>query len=148
MGEEKLAFTRRFLVLGNTVLLIWIFLASASALLYNQIYGWLYLVFLSALTYAFLRRLGCISCYFCESCTSGFGRLAGDFFGRGPVKRLSFGRRLGVVVFMYVLLLPVPVVFLALAGLSVSSVAVLGCLLAVSVYSLSTWYNRKLSING
>jgi hypothetical protein len=79
----------------------------------------------------------------CKACTGGFGRLAGVFFGRGFVKKTSVGNRLSLVVFMYVLLLPVPAAFVALAGFSVASVAVLGCLLAVSVYSLSTWYNRK-----
>jgi hypothetical protein len=148
VGEEKLVFTRRFLVLGNLGLLTWIILASASALFYNQVYGWLYLVFLFIMAYAVLRRLGCSSCYMCKACTSGFGRLAGDFFGRGFVRKESVGNRLSIVAFLYVLLLPIPVAFVVLAGFSFASVAVLGCLLAVSVYSLSTWYNRKLPING
>jgi hypothetical protein len=84
----------------------------------------------------------------CKTCTSGFGRLAGDFFGRGFVKKASVGNRLSIVAFLYVLLLPVPAAFVVLGGFSVASIAVLGCLLAVSVYSLSTWYNRKLSTNG
>jgi hypothetical protein len=146
VGEEKLVFTRRFLVLGNLGLLAWIILASASALFYNQVYGWLYLIFLFIIAYAILRRLGCSSCYICKDCTSGFGRLAGDFFGGGFVRKESVGNRLGLVAFLYVLLLPVPAAFLALAGFSVVSIAVLGCLLALSVYSLSTWY-RKLPIN-
>ena len=148
MGEEKLVFTRRFLVLGNLGLLAWIILTSASVLFYNQVYGWLYLIFLFIMAYAVLRRLGCSSCYLCKTCTSGFGRLAGDFFGRGFVKTQSVGNRLGLVAFMYVLLLPVPVAFVVLGGFSVASFAVLGCLLAVSVYSLSTWFNRKLPTNG
>jgi hypothetical protein len=145
---ETLVFTRRFLVLGNLGLLAWIFLASASVLFFNPIYGWFYLVFLVAMVYAVLRRLGCRSCYMCKACSSGFGRLAGDFFGRGYLKKASVGGRLGVVVLMYVLLLPVPAVFTVLAGFSVVSVLVLGCLLILSTYSLSTWCNRQLPLNG
>jgi hypothetical protein len=148
VGEEKLVFTRRFLVLGNLGLLAWVFLASASVLFFNPVYGWLYLIFLVVMVYAVLRRLGCSSCYLCKACTSGFGRLAGDFFGRGCLKKECVGGRLGVVVFMYVLLLPVPAAFVMLSGLPFSSVLVLGSLLALSGYSLSTWHNRKLSING
>jgi hypothetical protein len=144
VGEEKLVFTRRFLVLGNLGLLAWIFLASTSVLFYNQVYGWLYLIFLFIMAYAILRRLGCSNCYMCKACTSGFGRLAGDFFGKGFIKKESVGNRIGVVALMYVLLLPVPAAFIVLSGLSVVSVFVLVCLLTMSVYSLLTSYNRKL----
>ena len=146
MGEEKLKFNKSFLVLGNLGLLAWIFLASASVLLYNQLYGWLYLVFLAFMVYAVLRKLGCSSCDRCKACMSGFGRLAGDFFGRGFVKGQSVGNRASVVVLMYVLLLPVPVTLLSLSphGISLFGVFVLAALLAVSVYSLATWFNRAV----
>jgi hypothetical protein len=146
MGEEKLEFSRSFLVLGNLGLLAWIFLASISVLLYNQLYGWLYLVFLALMVYAVLRRLGCSSCYLCKACTSGFGRLAGDFFGRGFVKKESMGNRLSLVVFTYALLVLVPVTLLSLSphGFSYVGVFVLICLLVISVYSLATWFNRAV----
>ena len=82
----------------------------------------------------------------CKVCTSGFGRLAGDFFGRGFVKKESVGNRLGLVVFMYVLLLPVPVALLLLSrdGFSYVGVFVLVTLLAISGYSLATWFNRTV----
>ena len=52
MSEEKLAFTRRIMTLGNFGLLLWVFLASASVIFYNQVYGWLYLIFLFVTVYA------------------------------------------------------------------------------------------------
>ncbi len=144
MGEEKLEFNRRFLILGNLGLLAWILLSSVSVMFYNLLYGWLYLVLLAFMAYAVLRRFGCSSCYLCKACTSGFGRLAGDFFGTGFVKKASLGNRIGLVAFMYVLLLPIPVVLLLLSRFSYTSLFVLGSLLALSIYSLATWYNRKL----
>jgi hypothetical protein len=121
-----------------------VFLASASVTFYNQLYGWLYLIFLFVTVYAILRRLGCSSCYLCKDCTSGFGRLAGIFFGKGYVKKQSVGNRLGWVIVVYVLLLPVPAAFLVMSGFSFASLFVLGCLIALSTISLSTWYNKKL----
>jgi len=146
LGEDKLVFSRRFLILGNLGLLAWIFLASICALFYNQLYGWGYLISLIFTVYAILRRLGCSSCYMCKVCTSGFGRLAGDFFGRGFVKKKSVGNRLGLVVIMYVLLLPVPVALLLLSRdrFSYVEVFVLVTLLAISAYSLATWFNRTV----
>jgi hypothetical protein len=142
LTEEKLDFTRMLLVLGNLSLLTWVFLSFFSVLLYNWLYGWLYLLLLAFIVYAVLRRMGCSSCYKCKTCTSGFGRLAGAFFGRGFVKKESVGNRLGVVAFVYVLLLPLPIILLSvslLGSFSYVKVLVLVCLLSLAVYSLTTW---------
>lgn len=146
MTEEKLVFTRILLVGGNLLLLAWVFLAFFSVLLYNFLYGWLYLVLLAFIVYAVLRRIGCSSCYKCKTCTSGFGRLAGAFFGRGFVKKESVGNRFGVVALVYVLLLPIPAVLLSfslLGSFSFVKVFVLFCLLIVAAYSLTTLYSRS-----
>ena len=146
MTEEKLDFSRRMLVLGNIGLLAWVFLAFFSVLFYNFLYGWLYLVLLAFIVYAVLRRIGCSSCYKCKACTSGFGRLAGAFFGKGYVKKESVGNRLGVVAIIYFLLLLLPTVLLSISLLNSFSyvkVMVLACLLAIAVYSLTTWFTRS-----
>jgi hypothetical protein len=151
LGEEKLYFRKRFLVLGNLGLLTWIFLASFCVIFFNQLYGWIYLVFLAFMVYIVLRRLGCRYCYNCRECTSGLGRLAGAFFGRGYQRKESVGNKLCLIAFIYVLLLPVPVVLMAINfghTFSYLKVLVPVCLLAVSAYSLSTWFNRAVTKKG
>jgi hypothetical protein len=146
LSEEKLDFKRPFLILGNLALLAWIFLAFFATWFYNQVYGWLLLLFTAAAIYMILRRLGCSSCYYCKSCTSGFGRLAGAFFGTGYLKKGSVGNRVGFIGFIYVLLAPLPIVLLTLSIIDVFAilkVAVLACLLAVTVYSLTTWFKKR-----
>ncbi len=146
MSEEKLEFTRRFIILGNFALLAWVFLAFFGVLFYNIIYGWLYLLIELALIYGILRRLGCSNCYSCKTCTSGFGRLAGAFFGKGFIKKESVGRRIGVIAFVYFLLFPLPAALLVLSmahAVSVLKVVALLCLLAMSAYSLTTWSKRS-----
>jgi len=146
LTEEKLEFTRPLLILGNLGLLAWVFLAFFGILFYNQIYGWLYLLLEAAVIYLILRRLGCNNCYKCKTCTSGFGRLAGVFFGKGYVKKESVGNRLGLIFFVYFLLLPLPsaILFFSIsAAFSFLKVLVLVCLLAIAAYSLTTWYNRS-----
>lgn len=114
------------MISANLALLAWILLAALSVGFYNQLYGWLYLAFLAFMVYVILRRLGCSSCYNCKSCTSGFGRLAGIFFGRAAIKKGSVGNRIGLVVFLYAVLLPVPAVlgvFSVLAAFFVEAAA-------------------------
>ena len=146
LSEEKLQFTRPFLIWGNLALLAWVFLAFFAMWFYNQIYGWLLLVFTAAAVYMILRRLGCSSCYYCKSCTSGFGRLAGAFFGTGYTKKGSVGNRKGFIVFIYFLLAPLPAAFLILSAVHAFAVVkgvVLACLLAVTFYSASTWSKKN-----
>jgi len=144
MTEEKLEFSRRLLILGNLGLLAWFSLAFFAVFFYNEIYCWLYLISEAIVIYAILRRLGCSSCYQCKSCTSGFGRLAGAFFGKGFVKRESMGNRVGLIGFVYFLLFPLPTIVSALSALQAFSflkVLALVCLLAFAAYSLATWLN-------
>ena len=146
MTEEKLEFTRRLLVLGNLGVLGMDFSIVLRSLFYNQIYGWFYLLLEALIVYAILRRLGCSSCYKCKTCTSGFGRIAGAFFGKGYVKKESVGNRLGLrsfCLFFAVSGSSRNSVFLAFAGFSFLKVLVLVCLFAVAVYSLTTWYKRS-----
>ena len=108
----------------------------------------LLLIFTAAAIYMILRRLGCSSCYHCKSCTSGFGRLAGAFFGAGYLKKGSVGNRKGIIAFIYFLLAPFPAVFLVLSTIQAFEVLkalVLVCLLAVTVYSGSTWRQTRQS---
>jgi hypothetical protein len=134
------------LVLGNLGLLAWIFIAFLNVYFYNQMYGLLYLVLESFIVYVILRRLGCSSCYLCKTCTSGFGRLTGAFFGKGFVKKDSVGNRIGVVVFFYFLLFPVPTAalfFSIIEFFSLIKLFMLICLLTLTVYSFTTWYNSS-----
>ncbi len=146
LTEEKLGFNRKFLIGGNIGLLGWVFLAFLSVLLYNQIVGWIYLLLLVFLIYVVLRRIGCSNCYKCKTCSSGFGRLAGAFFGKGFIKKESVGNMLGFIVFIYALLFPLPLVTLVLSlshTFSFIGVLVLICLLLVTSYSFLSSSNSS-----
>lgn len=145
MSEEKIEFTRPFLIYGNLTLLAWVLLAFLGTWLYNQILGWLLLVFTAAAIYLILRRLGCSSCYYCKACTSGFGRLAGAFFGTGFTKKNSVGNRIGFIGFIYFLLAPLPTALLIVSLLQVfasEKILVLVCLLIIAAYSFASWRKK------
>ncbi len=142
MTEAKLCFSRLFLVIGNIALFLWVTAAFFAVHIYNQLLGWLYLVFLLFMVYVVLRRLGCGSCSKCKPCTKGFGRLAGMFFAYGFLKRESVKNRLDAVGLVYFLLLPLPILTMMLQfELSFSTIetAVLGTILFFSFLSFVTW---------
>lgn len=142
MSEEKLEFSRSLLVFGNLMLALWILLGAIASWFYIPLAFWLFLLFAVFMVFAMLRRLGCSSCAYCKSCTSGFGRLAGWFFGKIPTKDLNSKTRLSFIVFIYCLLALVPSVFLTISIIQVFTAiktAVLIGVLSISLYSIATW---------
>lgn len=150
MSEEKLDFSRQLVILGNLGILAWVFLSFMGVWFFNQIGGWLLLLFNAFIIFVVLRRLGCSSCYNCKNCTSGFGRIAGVFFGKGATKTGSVGNRKVAIALVYFFLFLLPTGFLIFSLLQVFTiikVSVLVCLLAIAAYSLATWRKPKNAVN-
>lgn len=146
LSDEKLEFPRSLLVLGNLGLLAWVGLASVSVAITNVLYGGGFLVFAAAIVFLILRRTGCSSCYYCKTCTSGFGRLSGWFFGNRNTKDLRNKTALAFVAFVYVLLIPFPLTFVTISlfqGFTTLKILVLACLLLLSAYSMFTWLKPR-----
>jgi len=118
-------------------------LGAIACWFYNSLLGWFFLVFAFVMVFAILQRLGCSSCYYCKSCTSGFGKLADLFFGSGYMAgvKSSVGLK---VVFVYGLLGLVPIGFLAVSIMqefAASKIALLVFLLLLLFYS---GFSKKL----
>ena len=137
ISAETKAYSKALLVFGNIAIALWIVLAAVSCGFFNPIAGWLFLVVAFLLIFGVLRRLGCNSCYYCKSCTMGFGKIADLFFGEGYMIGVNSSGKLKVV-FVYGLLGVVPVGFLAVSVMqefAVSKILVLALLLLFLVYS-------------
>jgi len=146
LSGPKFDFSRRLVVFGNLTLLGWALMASLSLTLSNPLYACLLLLFTAAIIFLILRRLGCSSCYNCKSCTSGFGRLAGWFFGSRENKDLNNKTALVFVAVTYCLLIPIPLAMLSFSlvqEVTALKLLVLSCLLFVSIYSITTWLRRS-----
>ena len=102
----------------------------------------MFLIFIAAMVYLMLRRLGCSSCHYCKSCTSGFGRLAGWLFGNRSAKDLNNKTALGFVIIIYFVLglLPIATLTLSLAQtFDMPRFVLLLCILAVTLMSAIIW---------
>lgn len=125
------------LVLGNLAASLWIVLSAVACWLFNPLVGWLFLVSAFILIFGVLRRLGCNSCYYCKSCTMGFGKLADLFFGSGYMADVGSSIKYKIV-FAYILLGIIPIAFLAFSIMqefAVTKIALLALLLLLLFYS-------------
>ena len=139
-------YSRNFILGGNAVLSLWVFLAALAVWLYDQVFGYLFAIFVVASIYIVLRRTGCNSCAYCKACTLGFGKLAGVFFGTGNTKRISVGTRTAMVTFTYFFMAPLPIALLSLSLTQESTIlkiAVLICLLTISCASALSWFSKS-----
>jgi hypothetical protein len=112
-------------------------LGAISCWFFNPLVGWLFLVLALVLVFVILRRLGCNSCYYCKTCTMGFGKLSDLFFGTGTMAGVNSSVRLRLV-FVYGLLSIVPLAFLAVSIMqefAASKIVALLLLLILLFYS-------------
>lgn len=75
------------------------------------------------------------------------GRLSALYFGKRSLKDYKETYHLPVALFFYALIGPFPAAFAlvyTIQGFTVLKLAVLLCLLALSIYSASTWQTRKV----
>ena len=137
ISKDVKEYSKSLLILGNLGIALWIVISAIACWFFNPLLGWFFLIFAFVLVFAVLRRLGCSSCYYCKSCTMGFGKLADLFFGSGRMAGVNSSVGLKIV-FVYGLLGIVPIVFLAfsiLQGFAVTKIAVLAFLLLLLLYS-------------
>jgi hypothetical protein len=97
-GAKK--YSKSLLVLGNLGIALWIVISAIACGFFNPLLGWLFLVSAFVMIFVILRRLGCSSCYYCKSCTMGFGKLADLFFGSGYMAGVDSSVRLKIFLFM------------------------------------------------
>lgn len=139
MGNEEKAkeYSKALLTVGNLGIVLWIMLSAFACWFFNPIIGWLFLVSAFILIFVILRRLGCSSCYYCKTCTIGFGKLADLFFGNGYMIGINSSLTLRIF-FVYILMSIVPIALLIVSiiqGLAATKVVLLAVLLLLFLYS-------------
>jgi hypothetical protein len=137
ISDDKKEYSKSLLIIGNLGIALWIVISAVACWFFNPFLGWLFLVSAFIMVFAVLRRFGCRSCYYCKSCTMGFGKLADLFFGSGYMAGVNSSVWLKAV-FVYGLLGLVPIGFLAVSIMqefSVFKIAVLVFLLLLLFYS-------------
>jgi hypothetical protein len=137
ISDEAKAYSKRLLTAGNIAIALWIVLDAVACWFFNPIIGWVFLISAFGLIFVILRRLGCSSCYYCKSCTMGFGKLADLFFGQGYMAGVNSSLTLKII-FVYILLCIAPIAFLSISIIqefAVTKIAVLALLLLLLSYS-------------
>jgi hypothetical protein len=142
-------FPENLVLYGNMALFIWIVLDAVAFLLYDFTVGIVFFVLTLILIYGVLHLLGCLRpCHMCIKCTHGMGRLAALYFGRPLFKDYKYNYKLPTAIFFTLYIGAFPAAFAlysTVIGFSVVKAAVFAVLLAITLFSASTWRTKKRS---
>jgi len=142
MSSDKLEFKRSLLVAGNAAVLLWSILATVAVWRTDPSMAWIFFLLAFAVLYFILRRLGCNTCAYCKSCTAGFGRIAGWYFGDRSTKDTRNKTALFLVAVFYGLVGLVPMASLIpsiVQEFAIIETGLLVCIVGLFVSSLATW---------
>ena len=131
ISDEAKEYSKSLLTIDNLAIVLWIMLGTVACGFFNFILGWLFLILAFASVFLILRKLGCSSCYYCKSCTMGFGKIADLFFGDGYITGVNSSLTLKII-FVYILIGAIPIAFIIISILqefAASKIAVLALLL-------------------
>jgi len=99
------------IILGNLLIIAWIGLGSFACWLIHPIIGWVFLFSTLFLVYFVLRKRGCKTCYYCKTCTIGFGKLPELFFFEDGTENVDV-KGLKMFPYIFVLISLIPIAFL------------------------------------
>ncbi|MGD6852266.1 MAG: hypothetical protein ACQCN6_09435 [Candidatus Bathyarchaeia archaeon] len=133
-NKEKREYTKTEVYLGNLVVITWILLGAAVCALFNIFAGLAFAAVLGFLIYYEIGKKGCVSCFYCKTCTIGMGKIFDVFFtkrGKENVNR----KALKLFPFVYVLISFVPIVLVLFAIIQQVTVLKLGLLVGLLIFS-------------
>jgi hypothetical protein len=101
--KEKRDYTVSELILGNAAVITWIVLGSVACSLFNVFVGLGFFALTAFLVYYRIGKKGCLSCFYCKTCTIGFGKLFDVFFTKRGTENLN-RKAMKLFPFVYLLL--------------------------------------------
>ncbi len=125
------------LYFGNLAIILWIALGAFSCWFFYPLSAIGFFALASFLVFFELGKHGCLTCYYCKTCTIGMGKLPELFFAKAGTANVN-KKAMKLFPFIYLLmsLLPIALSIISiLQSIAISKIVVLTGLLMFSFYS-------------
>jgi hypothetical protein len=136
-GRYRKEYSKSELIFGNLAIILWIGLGALSCALFYPLSAILFFGVAAFLIFYELGKHGCVTCYYCKTCTIGIGKLPELFFKKAGTANVN-RRALKLFPFTYLLLSALPVALIVISlfqETEVYKVVLLVSVLAFSVYT-------------
>jgi hypothetical protein len=142
MEKERRVYSKFELLGGNLAVAAWILLGTASFWLFSAVTAIGFLALAAFLVFYELGKKGCLTCYYCETCSIGMGKLPDLFFTKRGTENMN-GKALRLFPYVYILLSVVPIVVTAVSLVQQVAVFAVGLLLGLVSFSVLTGIARR-----
>jgi hypothetical protein len=125
------------LIFGNLAIIFWIGLGAFSFVFFFQFGAVLFFGLVAFLVFYELGKHGCVTCYYCKTCTIGMGKLPELFFVKAGTANVN-KKAMKLFPFVYLLLSLVPFVLYVISiiqTVTAFKIVALALLLSISLYS-------------
>jgi hypothetical protein len=109
IGRNRRVYSASELYFGNLLIVIWIVLGALSCALFYPFAVFLFFALSAYLVFYELGKHGCVTCYYCKTCTVGMGKLPELFFRKAGTTNVN-QRAQRLFPFPYLLLSALPTV--------------------------------------
>ncbi len=133
------------LVLGNAAIILWIGLGAISCGLFNFSVGLGYFALLTFLIFFEIGKHGCVSCYYCKTCTIGMGKLPEFFFGKEGFANVN-RRAQRIFKFVFVLLSLAPLAIVAFSMTQEFLIYKSFLFVGILSFSIYSWTVRRKTL--
>jgi hypothetical protein len=125
------------LYFGNLTIILWISLGATVCGLFNIFAGLGFFALVAFLVFFELGKHGCVTCYYCKTCTIGMGKLPELFFKQKGIANVNHkALRLFPLVYIFLSVVPVVlVVFSVFQEFIIYKIMLLVAILGFSIYS-------------
>ena len=136
-GRFRKDYSKSELIFGNLAIILWIGLGALSCALFFPLTAFVFFGLAAFLIFYELGKHGCVTCYYCKTCTIGIGKLPELFFRQAGTANVN-RRALKLFPFVYLLLSALPITLIVISFFQVTAgfnVVLLNAVLAFSVYT-------------
>jgi len=141
------SYSKAELIFGNLAIILWISLGAVSCALFYPLAALLFFGVAAFLVFYELGKHGCVTCYYCKTCTIGIGKLPEFFFTQAGTANVN-RRALRMFPLVYLLLSALPLALLAVSSLQEMAVYKLALLALIFAFSTFTGLVRRQTFLG
>jgi hypothetical protein len=137
VGRFTKDYSKAELIFGNLAIIFWIGLGAFSFAFFSPFAAVLFFGLVAFLVFYELGKHGCVTCYYCKTCTIGMGKLPELFFVKAGTANVN-KKAMRLFPFVYLLLSLVPLVLYVISiiqTVTVFKIVTLALLLSISIYS-------------
>jgi hypothetical protein len=144
-NRQRKDYSKRELLFGNLAIILWIALGAISCALFYPLTAFVFFGLAAFLIFYELGKHGCITCYYCKTCTIGIGKLPELFFRQAGTANVN-RRALKLFPLVYLLLSALPIALILISLLQEIAVYKFVLLIAVLAFSVCTGIIRRRTL--